>query len=244
VLLEWLITSECMKAKGANTLIRACYPIFIGNITESAVGTGQVIGDFFASGILSELPTCTPTATIRMAKKLLLENNVTPSPALDTCTVASFISEFRSMLGYKVECKARKLPSRIARDAHEIASRFSADHDHDHDQAAAEQEPQASLSAAAAAAPTPAPAPAAVAPAAVAGSGDTPLQKLYAILTNPKKARDFPALQAYLQDDLGVTSAEDLLEYVGNDSTMSEIRELLIKGGKNLFDAALGELTA
>jgi len=250
VLLEWLITSECMKAKGANTLIRACYPIFIGNITESAVGTGQVIGDFFASGILSELPTCTPTATIRMAKKLLLENNVTPSPALDNYTVASFISEFRSMLGYKVECKARKLPSRIARDAHEIASRFSADHGHDHDQAAAEQEPQASLSAAAAAAPAPAPAPAAVAPvpaaapAAAAGSADTPLQKLYAILTNPKKAKDPAALQAYLQDNLAVTSAEDLNDYLDMDDIKDAMKAFLIEGGQKMFDRALDALKA
>jgi hypothetical protein len=223
VLLEWMIAAECMKANGVHTLVKKCYPILIGNITDSTVDTDVVIGDFFASGMLNQMPTCIPTETIKKAKRLLLENNMTPSPALDTYTVASFINEFKSLLGYKVECKARQLPSKIAADAHDMVARHLVE-----DIVA---EPQAAAS------------PTTRTPAAQ--DGDSPLDDLYALLMNPKRSKDqFLALQAYLQDDRGVTSAEDLKDYVKNDSTMNEIRDFLIKGGKNLFDDALKKLTA
>jgi hypothetical protein len=224
VLLEWIIAAECIKAKGNGTLVKACYPIFIGNISEGIKDTDTVIGDFFASGMLNKLPACVPTETIKMAKKLLLENNVTPSSALDTYTVASFINEFKSLLGYKVDCKARKLPSRIANDAHEVTSRHLVE-------PLEEEEPVT--------APTPAP--------ALAHAADgTPLGKLYALITNSKMYKDdnFAKCSVYLAEEICVSCPEDLGAYIDVEEIMNEIKAFLHHGGQVMFAKAAAACTA
>ena len=68
---------------------------------------------------------------------------------------------------------------------------------------------------------------------------ETPIEKLYAILMNPKKSRDHEGLESYLKNEIGVHIANDLSDYVEIVDAMQTIRNYLNKGGQMLFDNAL-----
>jgi len=277
VLLEWILALQCLRSPGSR--VKAVYPILIGDITASADGTDQDVGSLFPpkekfddngaprkQHLIEMLSDIVPTKTIEAANALLRENGVTPQPALDTYTVASFFNDaFAKQLGYAASgCKASKLPSLIAsKVTEELTTRHlsSSEELRAASPAIVQPAPAARATEMQTAAtcgvdaPGGIPQPAAAAASAtvaevrnasaIGSEHEQPLEKLYAVLTQQRRCRGmegFQGLQAYLQDEICVAPAAGLAEYVRMDAIMSDLRGVLNRGGAAFFDEALDSL--
>jgi hypothetical protein len=100
VLLEWILSMETLSIGGEGG-IKAIYPIFIGDVTISPDDGSTSIGNFFASGIMDELPDVVPSATIAAVKKHLANNGLQSADPqkLEAHTVKSFFKAFSMLLG-------------------------------------------------------------------------------------------------------------------------------------------------
>ena len=95
VLIEWMLALECVQ-DSTNSKLRGIYPLMFGER-----GADRSIGNLFSEGIIDLLPITEPTASIKVVKTMLEENNVNISSSLANRTVRSVVKEIGQYLGFQ-----------------------------------------------------------------------------------------------------------------------------------------------
>ena len=93
VLIEWILALECIQDP-IHSKVRGIYPMMFGE----RKGDGSV-GDLFAEGVIDRLPETIPTASIKVVRRLLVENGVNVSSTLTSYSVRSIVKEVCKYLG-------------------------------------------------------------------------------------------------------------------------------------------------
>ena len=124
VLLEWMLSYECVAANKRNpnlSRVQSIFPIYFGHRHKVNESNSLRI-DSFDYKFHMELPDVAPEATIAKVKESLIANGIDSfTDKLEFWTVRSFMGEFKTFLGAQgSEFSYRRLVSSIAGRAHEV----------------------------------------------------------------------------------------------------------------------------
>ena len=73
-------------------------------------------------------------------------------------------------------------------------------------------------------------------------SSANPLQKIWALLHDPRKCSDVIWLAEYIEENLCIDTAEELADYLEADDIIEELKEYLHQGPRKIFEINVDKL--
>ena len=195
LLVEWIVSLACYADEKART--KSVFPVLFGARSVDGVSGEVTVQNLFSSGIVDSIPDITPTATLRFAEEILLDQGISfAKEKFFSQTLKSITNE---MLKY-LSCLSWKLPShRVVESAVSSALEVLRSHVSDHSAPVVEivpntvEHPSQSTS-------------------VTTQEVEMNHQDVWAIIHNEKYVTDLEAMRKCLQEDLGIYDATELID--------------------------------